>query len=75
MLVRILIDGESPDIGPLIKGAERIICPESLAMLLIKGGIAEEIKPSASLKTGSAKQSHKQTGETPVPPKEVKENG
>ena len=50
MLVRILVDGESPEVGPLVKGAERIICPEALARGLIARGIAEEIKIKEAVK-------------------------
>ena len=56
MLVRILVDGESPDIGLLIKGAERIICPESLAKILIKRGIAEEVRPKEIIKSKKEKE-------------------
>ena len=65
MLVRILIDDESPDIGQLVKGAERIICPDALARLLIKRGVAEEIKPNKNTGQGFA----------PAEKKEVKDNG
>lgn len=56
MLVKILIDGESPEVGPLIKGAERIISPEALAQIFIKRGIAEEIKPKEAVKNKKDKE-------------------
>ena len=55
MLVKILVDGESPDIGQLVKGAERIICPDALARLLIARGAAEEIKPKTAEKKKEVK--------------------
>ena len=75
MLVRILVDGESPDIGMLIKGAERIICPEALAILLVKRGLAEEIKTNLSPLTlpGSRKGEEKKS--TAQSKTEVKDNG
>lgn len=58
MLVRILVDGESPDVGPLVKGAERIICPEALARIFIARGIAEEIKPKEAIKPKKEKEAN-----------------
>ena len=56
MLVRIFIDGESPEVGLLVKGAERIICPEALARMFITRGVAEEIKPKEAVKPKEKKE-------------------
>ena len=58
MLVRILVDGESPEVGPLVKDAVRIICPEALARIFISRGIAEEIKPKEAIKPKKEKEAN-----------------
>ena len=44
MRIRMLCDGDAPDLGPFEAGDERLV-PEAIGSIYIRRGMAEEIRP------------------------------
>lgn len=54
MLVKFLIDGESPGLGVIKKDDKRIVS-DSIGRIFIERGLAEEIKPKKEMKENGGK--------------------